>query len=85
MQSYDLNANFLGKKEEYTNVLVSVSLIQQLPRHIVVFNNLHVVYSAAIDMHSLAEGIFPKPVISSCSHIFTFLNLVCQNNVLSEF
>ena len=49
MQSYDLNANFWGKKEEYTNVLVSVSLIQQLPRHIVVFNNLHVVYSAAID------------------------------------
>ena len=45
----DLNANFWGKKEEYTNVLVSVSLIQQLPRHIVVFNNLHVVYSAAID------------------------------------
>ena len=52
-----------GEKRKNTN-LPSVLLIQQLPRHIVVVNNLHVVYSAAIDMNSLAEGIFPKPVIS---------------------
>ena len=56
----------LGEKKQRTLMYKprAVLLIQQLPQHIVVFNNLHVVYSAAIDMHSLAEGIFPKPVIS---------------------